>query len=83
MEGDARSLATFPLNVAISGSGWRPPVRPLRLREVCFEIKIDGPGNVPLPVVQRSRSWLREFKPAVGGDNGRIGKVLGEPLHGC
>ena len=58
-------------------------MRPLRLREVCFEIKIDGPGNVPLPVVQRSRSWLREFKPAVGGDNGRIGKVLGEPLHGC
>ena len=76
-------MAHFSAERCDVGQRVAPAVRPLRPREVCFEIKIDSPGNVRLPVVQRSRSWLREFKPAVGDDNGRIGKVLGEPLHGC
>ena len=76
-------MAHFSAERCDVGQRVAPAVRPLRPREVCFEIKIDGPGTVPLPVVQRSRSWLREFKPSVGDDNGRIGKLLGEPFHGC
>ena len=76
-------MAHFSAERCDVGQRVAPAVRPLRPREVCFEIKIDSPGNVLLPVVQRSRSWLRKFKPAVGDDDGRIGKVLGEPLHGC
>jgi hypothetical protein len=52
MEGGACSLAYFSAKRCDVGQRVAPAVRPLRPREVCFEINIDGPGNVPLPVVQ-------------------------------
>ena len=72
---------TFPLNVAMSAVGGASRSAASAQRGLLRD-QDRWPWEWLLPVVQCSRSWLRKFKPAVD-DDGRIGKVLGEPFDGC